>query len=90
MKLSTQVKPVSYLKSHIAEVIKGITKNREPMLITHNGEAKLVVLDVQTYEEEQETFALLKIFAFGNQEIDQGWFDEAEDAFAELDKADHL
>ena len=89
MKFSTQVKPISYLKSHAAEIIKDITENREPMLITQNGEAKLVVMDVKSFEEQEEALALLKILALGNREIEQGKFREAEDVFAELDKADH-
>lgn len=89
MKFSTQVKPISYLKSHAAEIVKDITENREPMLITQNGEAKLVVMDVKSFEEQEETLALLKILALGNREIEQGKFRDAEDVFAELDKVDH-
>lgn len=88
MKFSTQVKPISYLKSHAAEIVKDITENRQPMLITQNGEAKLVVMDVKSYEEQEETLALLKILALGNREIEQGKFRNVEDVFAELDKAD--
>jgi prevent-host-death family protein len=88
VKFSTQVKPISYLKSHAAEIVKDLTENREPMLITQNGEAKLVVMDVKSYEEQEETLALLKILALGNREIEQGKFRDVEDVFAELDKAD--
>ena len=89
MKFSTQVKPISYLKSHAAEIIKDITESREPILITQNGEAKPVVMDVRSFEEQEETLALLKILALGNREIELGKFRDAEDVFAELDKADH-
>lgn len=88
MKFSTQVKPISYLKSHAAEIIKDISERREPMLITQNGEAKLVVMDVRSYEEQEETLALLKLLALGNREIEQGHFRPANDVFAELDKVD--
>ena len=88
MKFSTQVKPISYLKSHAAEIIKDISESREPMLITQNGEAKLVVMDVRSYEEQEETLALLKILALGNREIEQGHFRSAEELFAELDEED--
>ena len=88
MKFSTQVKPISYLKSHAAEIIKDISERREPMLITQNGEAKLVVMDVRSYEEQEETLALLKLLALGNREIEQGYFRPANDVFAELDKED--
>ncbi len=86
MKFSTQVKPVSYLKSNAAAIIKEVTENREPMLITQNGEAKLVLMDVKSYEEQEATLALLKILALGNREIEQGKFRDVEDVFAELDR----
>lgn len=88
MKFSTQVRPISYLKSHAAEIVKDITEKREPMLITQNGEAKLVVMDVKSYDELQETLAMLKVLALGNREIAQGKFRDVEDVFAELDQAD--
>ncbi|MDP2902819.1 MAG: type II toxin-antitoxin system Phd/YefM family antitoxin [Methylovulum sp.] len=88
MKYSTQIKPISYLKSHTAEIVRELSESREPLLITQNGEAKLVVMDVKSYEEQEETFALLKILALGNREIEQGKHRDAEDVFAELDKAD--
>jgi len=86
MKFSTQVKPISYLKSHAAEIIRDITESREPMLITQNGEARLVVMDVRSYEEQEETLALLKLLALGNREIEQGHFRTADDAFADIDR----
>ncbi len=84
-----QVRPISYLKSHAAEIVKDITEKREPMLITQNGEAKLVVMDVRSYEELEETLAMLKVLALGNRAIAQGKFRDVEDVFAELDQADH-
>ncbi len=85
MKFSTQVKPISYLKSHASDIVKELTQSREPMLITQNGEAKLVVMDVQTYEENEQTMALLKILALGQKEIEQGQYQLAKDVFAEID-----
>ena len=56
------------------------------MLITQNGEAKLVVMDVRSYEEHAQTFALLKLLALGNSEIEQGKYRPADEVFAEMDK----
>jgi len=72
MHYSTQVKPISYLKANAAEVLLQLTQQREPIVITQNGEAKAVIQDVASYEETQDTLALLKILAIGNQEIQQG------------------
>lgn len=88
MKFSSQIKPISYLKTHATKIIKAVSESREPMLITQNGEAKLVVMDVTSYEEFLETLALLKMLALGNKEIEQGRFRPAEEIFAELDEAD--
>jgi len=72
MRYSTQVKPISYLKANADEVLDRLTTQREPMVITQNGEAKAVLQDVASYEETQETLALLKILALGNQDIEAG------------------
>jgi prevent-host-death family protein len=84
----SQVKPISYLKSHAAELVRDITESREPMLITQNGEAKVVVQDAQAYEDLQQTVALLKILAMGRQEIGAGKVTPASDVFAELERLD--
>lgn len=70
MKLSSHIKSISYLKAHASDVVKKLSEQREPLVITQNGEAKLVVQDVQSYEETQETLALLKILALGNSQIE--------------------
>jgi prevent-host-death family protein len=72
MRFSSQVKPISYLKANAAEVLQQLTEKRQPMVITQNGEAKAVLQDVASYEETQETLALLKIRALGNREIEEG------------------
>ncbi|MFP5469900.1 MAG: type II toxin-antitoxin system Phd/YefM family antitoxin [Alphaproteobacteria bacterium] len=72
MRYSSQVKPISYLKANAAEVLAQLTAQREPMVITQNGEARAVIQDVASFEETQETLALLKILALGNQEVEAG------------------
>jgi prevent-host-death family protein len=72
VRYSTQIKPISYLKANAAEVLKELTDQRQPMVITQNGEAKAVIQDVASYEQTQETLALLKILALGNQQVAQG------------------
>jgi len=84
MKYLTQVKPITYLKSHAAEIVKTLSDSREPLLITQNGEAKLVVIDVKSYDEQAETLALLKILALGNRESEAGQFRSARDVLTDL------
>ena len=86
MKLSTHIKPISYLKDNAAQIVRDLTESRESMLITQNGESKLVVMDVQSYEDNIQTLAMLKILALGQNQIKNGQYKTLEQAFAELDK----
>ena len=72
MKLSGQIKPISYLKAHAAEIIRNLSDQGDPLIITQNGEAKAVIQDIDTYEQTLETLALLKILALGNQQVEEG------------------
>lgn len=72
MDYSTQIKPISYLKANAAEVLQQLAEKRKPLVITQNGEAKAVIQDIASYDETQETLALLKILALGNREIEDG------------------
>jgi len=72
MRYSTQIKPISYLKANAAEVLQDLQAQRRPLVITQNGEAKAVIQDVASYEETQETLALLKILALGTEQVRRG------------------
>lgn len=72
MNHSRQVKPISYLKANAAEVLYQLGEKREPLVITQNGEAKAVIQDIVSYDETQETLALLKILALGNRDVEEG------------------
>jgi prevent-host-death family protein len=84
MRYSSQVKPISYLKANAAEVLRNLAEQREPLVITQNGEAKAVLQDVASFEETQETLALLKIVALGNQEVAAGKVKPVADVAARL------
>lgn len=72
MRFSTQVKPISYLKANAAEVLDTLAQRREPLVITQNVEARAVIQDVASFEETQETLALLKLLALGQQDVEAG------------------
>ena len=72
MSLSSQIKPISYLKAHAAEIVRTMSGQTEPLVITQNGEAKVVIQDIESYEQTQETLALLKILALGMRQVEEG------------------
>ena len=84
MKLSSQIRPISYLKAHAAEIVRNLAEQQEPMVITQNGEAKVVIQDIASYEQTQQTMALLKILALGRRQVDQGEVLPAENTIKRL------
>jgi prevent-host-death family protein len=88
MHIADHVKPISYLKSEAAQIVKDLTDSGEPLIITQNGEAKLVVQDVRSYEATQQTIALLKILAIGQKQIERAEDVDGDEFFAELNDLD--
>ena len=84
MKLSSQIKSISYLKAHAAEIVRNMSDQGAPLVITQNGEAKVVLQDIKSYEQTQETMALLKILALGNRQIVAGNVETADDVIQRL------
>lgn len=84
MKLTDQIKPISYLKANAAEIVRNLAEQGEPLIITQNGEAKVVIQDIASYEKTQETLALLKLLALSDREIEEGNFIPVREAFKRL------
>ncbi len=84
MKLSSQIKPISYLKAHAAEIVRTLGEHREPLVITQNGVAKGVIQGIESYEQTLETMSLLKILAIGMHQIEEGKVLPAEDVIKRL------
>lgn len=86
MLLQDSVKPISYVKSHAADIIRQISGSQTPVIITQNGEAKAVLQDIASYEQTQESLALLKILALSRRDVETGHVKPLEEAFSDLRK----
>jgi prevent-host-death family protein len=84
MRYSTQIKPISYVKSHAAELLDRITEEREPIIITQNGEARAVLVDVHSYQQMHESLAMLKLLSLAEKEIESGETVPLEEVIAEF------
>ncbi|MCK5242590.1 type II toxin-antitoxin system Phd/YefM family antitoxin [bacterium] len=84
MKWSSQIKPISFLKVHAAEIVRGLSEQDEPLIITQNGEAKVVIQDIESYEKTQKLLAMLKILALGNKQVEKGKVQPAEQVIKRL------
>ncbi len=85
MKLSTSVKPISYLKAHASRLIRELSTHQGTIVVTHNGQAKAVLQDIHTFEQTQETLALLKILTRSQQNVKQGRVKTIDETFSSLE-----
>ena len=85
MKLSQDLKPVSFFKNNMAAVIRKLNEEQGTMIITQNGEAKAALIDIKAYEDLQETMAMLKMIAQGNKNIAEKRYQPAEQLLDELE-----
>ena len=84
MKLSESIKPISYLKAHASELVRQISDEHKTLIITQNGEPKVVVQDIESYENMKESLALLKMLAQSSKSKKEGRSKPARKAFKEL------
>ena len=81
MNIKEDIKPISYIKSHAAEILKRINDNRRPIIITQNGEAKGVFVDTDSYQKMKDTINLMKLIILSEDEIEKKRLREQDDVF---------
>jgi prevent-host-death family protein len=72
LNLAKDIRPISYIKSHTAEMIKQISDKKNPIVITQNGEAKAILIDVESYQKLLDSINLLKVISIGENDIKTG------------------
>ena len=86
MQLINDIKPVTYLKSRAADVLKHINETHRPMIITQNGEAKAVIQDPKSYEDMKNAISILKLLSFAEEDIKNGNLHDEEDVFSSVEE----
>lgn len=84
MQSIANIKSISYLKSHAAQISEDLERNGSPFVITQNGEATMVIEGVKQFEEKEALIAALKIVALGEQARTQGKGISAAESRAQL------
>ena len=84
MQSVANIKSISYLKSHAAQISDDLQQNGNPFFITQNGEASMVIESVSRFEEKEALIAALRIIALGEKDRLQGKGISAADARAQL------
>ena len=86
MDISNDIKPITYLKSRAADLLKQINETHRPVVITQNGEPRAVLQDPKSYEDMRRAIGLLKLISQGEEDIKEGKTSSQEKVFAKIDK----
>ena len=86
MNIKEDIKPISYVKSHAAEIIKYINEKHRPIIITQNGEAKGVFIDSESYQNMKDTMNLMKLIILAENEYADKKITSQDEVFTKLDK----
>jgi prevent-host-death family protein len=84
MRLHEAIKPISYVETHAAEVLRDVVETGNSLVITQNGEAKAILMDVREYDAMRESLAMMKILAVSSREVQQGRIRNADKVLAGL------
>ena len=84
MQLHSDIKPISWLKNNAKQLIESVAETGNPMVITQNGEAKAVVMNVKAYDQMQESLALLRMLADSAHDVEAGQVRDADAVFADI------
>jgi len=85
MKISSDIKPISYLKSHTADILKQINETHRPIVITQNGEPRAVVQDPDSYDNMRNAIGILKLISQGEEDIRQGRSRDQDEVFKDIE-----
>ena len=87
MSQRADVKPITYLKNRTADLIREVNEGGHAVTITQNGEARAVLMDVDTYDRWRSAMTLLKLLAQGEADVGAGSTVKQSDVFRRARKA---
>jgi prevent-host-death family protein len=87
MNIKDDIKPISYIKTNAADMLKRVNETHNPMIITQNGEAKAVLLDTDTYQKLINTIVILKLISQSENDIEKSDVFDQENVYTEIEKS---
>ena len=86
MNLKDDIKPISYIKTNAADMLKRVNDTHNPIVITQNGEAKAVLLDTESYESMINGLGIMKVLSQSEKEIEENQVFDNEKVFSDVKK----
>ena len=86
MNISSDIRPVTYLKSRAADLLKQINETHRPVIITQTGEPRAVIQDPQSFEDMRNAIGILKLISMGEEDIKNENILEQEAVFKNIEE----
>jgi len=86
MNLKDDIRPISYIKTNAADMLRRVNDTHNPIIITQNGEARAVLLDTESYQSMKNSIGILKVLSQSEKNIDENEVYAQENVFSELDE----
>ena len=87
MSMERDIRPITYLKSRAADLLKQVNETHRPVIITRNGEPRAVLQDPQSHESMRNALGLLKLTSQGEEDIRKGKVRPQDEVFSRIEKA---
>lgn len=85
MNITSDIKPVTYLKTRVADLLNQINETHRPVIITQNGEPRAVLQDPKSYEDMRNAIGILKLISHGETDIRNGRAKSQEEVFKDIE-----
>lgn len=85
MNLKDDIRPISYIKTNAADMLKRVNETHNPIIITQNGEAKAVLLDTRSYQEMRNSLGIMKLLSESEKDIQNDKVFTQEDVFQDIE-----
>jgi PHD/YefM family antitoxin component YafN of YafNO toxin-antitoxin module len=84
--LKEDVKPISYIKTNAADMMDYINEHKNPIIVTQRGEARGVLMDIESYQGMINAFSIMKLLQISEKAIQDGKVYDNEAVFSEIRK----
>jgi prevent-host-death family protein len=84
--LKQDIKPISYIKTNAAEMMQYINTSKNPIIVTQNGEARGVLVDIESYQNMVNAMAMMKLLQYSEKDIENKKVFNNDEVFDQIKK----
>jgi prevent-host-death family protein len=87
MSMEEDIRPITYLKTRAADLLRQVNETHRPVIITQNGEPKAVLQDPKSYESMRKALGMMKLLSQGEEDVRKGRVRSQDQVFARIEQS---